>query len=255
APTPAAPPPDPRGEDFDISTLPANNGGIKNLFPPHWNKAWIAVAVALGLYIVWFLAYGMGARSQKPLPLPINTPAAPQSSTAAVPSTTVTVHVAGAVITPGVYSLPATARINDAINQAGGPTPDADTTNLNIADFVRDGAQIVVPTKAAPSTTTLPATAPQLPPTTNTTDTSTLSATPTATRSSTIDYFRAHPIDLNRASSFELQQLPGIGPSRARAIIDYRTANGLFRSVSDLDNVKGIGEKRMEVLKDLLVVR
>lgn len=252
----------PRGEDFDISTLPASPGSSdKKLFPAGWNRAWMVVAGLLAAYCLWFFAYGMGNRAQNPLPIgPII------SNSAVAPPATITVHVAGAVARPGVYSLGTGARIADALTQAGGATPDADTTNLNLAAFAQDGAQIVVPVQVAPASTAPPPviTTPSIPsapagispPTPSQLPASTGAISPAAVqKAAKIDYLRAHPIDLNQASSFELQQLPGVGPARANEIIAYRTANGLFRSVSDLGNVKGIGEKRMEVLKDLVVVR
>ncbi|BCM90558.1 hypothetical protein IAD21_02412 [Abditibacteriota bacterium] len=210
----------PRGEDFDISTLPASSGATdKKRLPPGWNLAWIGAAVVLAAYCLWFFAYGMGAHSQKPMPLgPIKT-----NGSAPVP-TTITVHVAGAVARPGVYSLNAGARITDAINQAGGPTPDAETTTLNLADFAKDGAQIIVPVRAAPVSNAVPATgaAPAVPssslgvapaaPNTLPAPTATISPA-NAQRAAQTEYLRAHPIDLNQATSFELQQLPGIGPA------------------------------------------
>lgn len=250
----------PRGEDFDISTPPTGPNNKKRL-SAEWNWSWLIVAFGLLVLCIWLFAYNMGNRAQKPLPLgPIVT----KGSVA--PATTVTVHVAGAVARPGVYSVGSNARIADALAQAGGATPDADTTNLNLAAFVQDGAQIVVPVQAAPASPASP------PPSTNSntqpappgivSPPTAQPATPTGTispaaaqKAAQIDYLRAHPIDLNQATSFELQQLPGIGPAMAEDIIAYRTANGLFRSVSDLDNVKGIGEKRMETLKDLVVVK
>jgi competence protein ComEA len=142
------------------------------------------------------------------------------------------VHVAGAVSSPGVYELDSGERIHDAVAAAGGAVPDADLAGLNLAAPLVDGSRVYVPAIGEVD----PATVPSGP-----------SATETGTGPT-------GPIDLNRATAEELQQLPGVGPATAGAIVDDRLRNGPFASVDDLDRVPGIGPAKLAALADLVSV-
>ncbi len=121
------------------------------------------------------------------------------------------VYVSGAVQHPhGVYTLPTGSLVRDAIRAAGGPTDDADLDAINLAKPLYPYEQVVVPTRSAPAAAPTPASA-------------------------------AFPLDLNRATAAELEQLPGIGPSRARDIVAYRESHGPFASVEEIQQVPGIG--------------
>jgi competence protein ComEA len=137
-----------------------------------------------------------------------------------------TVHVAGAVVSPGLYKVPEGSRVADALQRAGGPAPDASLDDLNLAGKVQDG-QKVMPRRLPPAS-------------------SPLAGAPAASGSSIIN--------INTASAADLDKLPGIGPSMAQRIIDYRNKNGPFSSVEDLDNVEGIGPKKLENLRDLVTI-
>ncbi len=139
-----------------------------------------------------------------------------------------TVHVAGAVARPGVYRLPASARVRDALRRAGGPTRRGDPNAINLAAEVADGVQIVVPRRGA-------AAAPVV------------AATPGAEAP-------APPVNLNSATLEQLDTLDGVGPVTAEAIIAYRQEHGGFRSVEDLGEVSGIGPKTLEALRDHVTV-
>jgi competence protein ComEA len=133
------------------------------------------------------------------------------------------VHVSGQVAHPGLVSLPAGARVIDAVAAAGGPTGSADQGAVNLAARVTDGQQVVVPKRgAAPPGTT-----------------------PTAGA--------AAPISLGSATAEQLETLPRIGPALAARIIAYRDAHSGFASVDDLGEVGGIGPKTLAGLKDLVV--
>ena len=265
----------PRGEEFDLSNLnkaTTENPPDENASVPKWNRAWLVLAIVLAAYCFYFWVYGLGVRAQKPLPL------GPITAKNSVVSQ-VRVHVAGAVARPGVVSLPSNARVFDALQKAGGALPNADANALNLADFVEDGAKIQVPLKAAPIPKTtptpvvivrevpvpVPATSTQSAPTSSTlspapslsfgSPSSSSSATATPKKTDNLAQLRAHPVDLNHATSAQLQQLPGVGPKMAERILAYRSENGRFKSVSDLDKVKGFGEKKMEALKDLVIVK
>lgn len=140
---------------------------------------------------------------------------------------TVAVHVAGHVKKPGLYHLDPTARIDDAVKAAGGATDDADLNQLNLAGTVEDGSQIRVPGEG--ETVEAPVSAPHR----------TRSARTAAKASAPVGQ-----VSLNSASAEELDQLPGVGPATAQKIIDYRTANGGFKSVDEVQHVKGIGPKK-----------
>ncbi len=139
----------------------------------------------------------------------------------------VTVHVAGAVRHPGVYRLRTGARANDAVRRAGGAQPQAELTQVNLAQKLEDGRQIVVPVRTPP-----PAAAP---------------ATAGPGGATTAP---AGPINLNTATLEQLDTLDGVGPATAQKILDFRAKNGGFSSVEQLDQVPGIGETRMAQLRD-----
>ena len=141
----------------------------------------------------------------------------------------VTVDVAGAVNTPGVYSLPINSRVIDAIKAAGNTLKGADVSDINLARIVKDGEQVYIypPGKAGSSVRT--------------------STQRAKTRAS-------GPIALNRASTKELETLDGIGPVLAARIVSYRSQNGPFLTVEDLLKVSGIGAAKFAQFKDKLRV-
>lgn len=211
----------------------------------------------LSLAVVGLLAYGVGRGESKvspaigasvnaappaeiiPLePAPEPTPAETEPVRKPPQDSTLVVHVAGAVQKPGVYTLPPNSRVGDAIEQAGGARADADTNALNLAEALQDGQQVYVPTKTETPTTPPPA------------HKTASSAAQTPARKQA-----RFPIDLNRASAEELEQLPGIGPVLAQRIVEYRQQVGRFESVDELRNVRGIGPKRLEQIRPLVVVR
>ncbi len=153
------------------------------------------------------------------------------------------VHVAGAVIHPGVYSLPAGSRLEQAIQAAGGAASSADLQALNLAAFLEDGSQLLVPTKAPLATAT--PNNPQVRATDLPTQVSDWKTpTPTVT----------FPININTATLQELDALPYIGQIRASEIIAYRQAHGPFKRIEDLLKVYGITQEVFDRIKGLITV-
>jgi competence protein ComEA len=161
-------------------------------------------------------------------PLPTGPPAANSAATAVV------VDVAGKVRQPGLYRLPAGARVDDAIRRAGGPLHGVDLTSLNLAARLVDGQQILVG---------LPAAAPP--------------AGVGAASDGSGDGLPAGsgvgaPVSLNAASLDQLEALPGVGPVLAQHIVDWRVAHGGFGSIEQLDDVPGIGAVKFAALRPLV---
>ena len=138
----------------------------------------------------------------------------------------VVVHVAGAVTAPGVYHLPAGARVIDAITAASGMRTDANADGVNLAAVARDGSRIYVPVVGEAAAVVV-----------GNSDPSVGATLP------------AGPIDLNTATAEELDQLPGVGPATAAAIVAYRDAHGPFATVDDLADVRGIGPAKLDALR------
>lgn len=137
-----------------------------------------------------------------------------------------TIYISGAVMQPGVIKVPAGTRIIDAINLAGGLAENADISKLNLAQPVKDGMNIKVPgdgqkLRAGRQVGTTEA---------------------------------GEKININIASKNELDKLPGIGPTLAQRIVDYRQANGPFRDCGELRNIKGITESRYNKIKDKVTI-
>jgi competence protein ComEA len=179
---------------------------------------YMASGILLGLFLaalVWVVARTPSGEAVVLRPVPTDRP--------------IVVHITGAVPRPGVYALPQGARVQDGISAAGGFLAEAQKTNINLAQSLEDGEKLDVPFIEGVS--------PVL-------------ATPVPeVVSSTTEL-----VNINTASIAELDTLPGIGPTTAQKIIDYREQNGLFRSIEDIINVSGIGPATYERLKDLITV-
>lgn len=211
--------------------------------------AWVMAAVAAVTVGVWLL---------RPAPAPVeetlpmastSVPGAAgsavpgsSSSTSSVPSELVA-HAAGAVVHPGVYALDPTARVDDLVRAAGGLAPDADAARINLAAPLADGARVYVPRigegDAPPVVGPEGATPPGGP---EPSGPGAAGDAPDAL------------IDLNTASEEELDELPGVGPAIAGAIVAFREENGGFASVDDLLDVRGIGEAKLAEIRPLVTV-
>lgn len=145
------------------------------------------------------------------------------------------VDVKGQIHKPGVYQAHNGERVIDVINRAGGVTEKADKTQVNFAEHIQDEMVIYIPAKGEEGLMTpVPSGG------------SGVTANGSASQAK---------INLNQADATELQNLPGIGPAKAAAIIEYRETSGAFQTVEDLKNVSGIGDKTFEKLKDLVDIR
>ncbi|MEH7334003.1 helix-hairpin-helix domain-containing protein [Neobacillus drentensis] len=143
------------------------------------------------------------------------------------------VDVKGQIKQPGVYQANIGERVIDVISRAGGLTDQADQGQVNFAEHVQDEMVIYIPAKGEAG------------------------AAPVSSGGTALSGDGAQKegkINLNKADENELQNLPGIGPSKAAAIIEYRNTSGPFKAVEDLKNISGIGDKTFEKLKDLVDV-
>jgi len=140
------------------------------------------------------------------------------------------VQVAGEVARPGVYRVPAGARVNEAVQRAGGLTRRADQAGVNLVARVQDGQQVIVPRRGAAGAAVA-------------------SAGSGGGGGGGGGGSSGGPVSLSSATVAQLDGLDGIGPTLAQRIVDYRQTHGGFRSVDQLRDVSGIGDKRFEALR------
>jgi len=158
------------------------------------------------------------------------------------------IHLSGAVVHPGVYSLPAQSRIWDAVQAAGGFAPGADQEALNLAAFAVDGSQIDVPVLQQDRSTEHNSI--------SVSATGSVGSTPTPTDGTPppTPYPRLHfPVDINTATGEELESLPQIGQVRAARIIAYRSSHGPFKRIEDIQNVYDITPEVYAAIRDLII--
>ncbi|MFD6516451.1 helix-hairpin-helix domain-containing protein [Rhodococcus sp. NPDC060176] len=221
---------------------------------PSRSATWVlaivaALATAIGLFTVWWDSPSMQAVPPLPSPQNVTAPtvtADDGKSPSPVPSGVVAeqrpealvVSVVGLVRTPGLVNLPPGSRIADALAAAGGVVDGAETVGLNLAQKLADGDQILVGAAdqlggVSPSSST------------------TAGSTGVAAAGETGG---AGMVNLNTATEAELDELPGVGPVTAAAIVSWRTSNGKFTDIEQLGEVDGIGPARLAKLRVLVSV-
>lgn len=232
---------------------PDEAGGADGRTVRRWAVGPVAAVRVAALLLVLGVAAAtvvLMARPTEAPAAPIETPMAvsPGADTGTTPATTepeatggaaapdVVVHVAGAVLEPGVVELPPGTRVDEAIEAAGGAAEDADLDALNLAAPVADGQQVYVPREGE----ALAGGASQQPG----------AVGPTASGSTDSGGL----VDINAADAAALESLPGIGPALAARIIAWRDEHGPFASVESLTDVSGIGPATMADLRDLVTV-
>jgi competence protein ComEA len=204
----------------------------------------ILVVVAVVAGVIWYrLGVGGGddasASPRGRASEPASTAGAPPTSSAVPKGTAarIAVHVAGAVTTPGVVELRQDARVIDALEAVGGAHADADLDRLNLAAKVTDGERVFVPKvgQADPGVVASGVSG---------------GAVGGGSGASTPGI----KLNLNTATQAQLEELPGIGPTYAQAIIAERERRGGFTSVNELRSVRGIGDKRFSEIAPLVTV-
>lgn len=163
---------------------------------------------------------------------------------------TLVVHICGAVSAPGVYELPAGSRIIDAVEAGGGFLPEADEACCNLAEEIVDGCQIYIMTKTescADGQTEKKAGIQTLPD-------SDMQTTDRNVRSNSAPALENGLVNLNTADVAALMTLPGIGESRAKAIISYREQHGAFAQIEDIMKISGIKQAAFSKIKDKITV-
>ncbi|MCK8826957.1 helix-hairpin-helix domain-containing protein [Natroniella acetigena] len=129
------------------------------------------------------------------------------------------VHLGGAVVEPGVYEIEAGARLYQVIEEAGGPTAEADLNAINLVDQLRDGTRVMIPTQGS-----------------------------TSGNGAEVNNANSK-VNINTANQKELETLQGVGPALAEQIMEYRRQNGGFSELAELKQVSGIGSKTFDNLK------
>jgi competence protein ComEA len=175
----------------------------------------------------------------RPAAIYIEPPVATPTLAATATPEPVQVYVNGAVLQQGVYALASDAIVRDAIGAAGGFSAEADATNINLALSIVDGMQIYVPTTGEePATRSQPA----------------IIMPSSAAESGNTTQEAGAIVNINTATVGELDTLPGIGPSTAQKIVDYRDENGPFASPEHILNVSGIGEAKFEQIEPFITI-
>lgn len=252
----------------EAETLPPTAAATTITLPPTW---WQWGRGALILFAVIWLTEWITTRrmlTQHPV-LRVQSSSKDASSSTQLrlaaptskPQPALVISVTGRVAKPGVYEFRPRARLRDALQKAGGALPDADLAAINLAAVLIDGQQYNIPSRLAkPSASTSHADITSSGATSSNNRDSTqgadaLSDARPRKSAKTAAADVVFPLDLNAATGAELEALPGIGPAMSARIIEYRAQNGGFKSVDDLDDVRGIGPKKMEKLRPLVIVR
>jgi competence protein ComEA len=217
-----------------------------------FDKRWIAIGGAIvllgaGLLLPRPAGPTRGATVSTDSTVPPQSATIAQATASPAPAE-IAVYVCGAVKRPGVYSFAPGSRVVDALQQAGGPLPEADVEQINLAQPLSDAMKVMVPRKGQVLA------ADQYPALASSSNDGPSVGTHRRGRHSRGGSRGAHKLapgqtlDVNTATADELVQLPGVGPSLAQRIVDYRQQYGPFQTIDDLQNVPGIGPSKFDRL-------
>lgn len=180
----------------------------------------VNILIGFLLGVVAILTINLITAPPRGLPIELNPPPTPQP---------LRIHVNGAVQYPGVYTLPPGSIVQDVIDLAGGITGLADLKNTNLASPLLDGQLVYIYSTSEQGTVS---------------DNPSTPVNPNITK-----------LNLNTATAIDLETLPGIGPSLAEEIVNFRSENGPFETIEDLLEISGIGPAKLEQLRDYVIVR
>lgn len=214
----------------------------------------VALAACAALLRAVHPSSGGDAPALAALPLETVLPVRPTPLRTATPAPVV-VYVAGEVLRPGVYRLPASGRVDDAVRAAGGQSAAADPVGVNLAERLRDGEEIVVPARGA----AVPAVASRR----NSATSPRRRRGSAVARAGTAPKHRSsgkrgrkappeNPVDVNSADAATLETIPGIGPRLAERIVEFRETNGAFATPDELLDVNGISERLLDEISPYL---
>lgn len=197
-----------------------------NIYLRKYTKQLITAGIALigALLLFWFLTR-TAAPVAEATPKPVDQTKAAESETPKS-SKTIVVDIKGAVSKPGVYQVAKDARVQDLVHLAGGVNQTADMKQINLAAKLKDEESIYIAKIGE-----------------------------IAEQTDTDKQTKDDTVNINTASLQELQGIPGVGPAKAQAILEYRESTGLFQKVEDLKNISGFGEKTIERLKNFIAVK
>ncbi|WP_088815290.1 MULTISPECIES: helix-hairpin-helix domain-containing protein [Listeria] len=202
---------------------------MKELYQKYPKWFWLCGAIVLCIIVISYVMLQPATNNAAKAELIPNVPKEETAETEEKSgSKTVVVDVKGAVKNPGVYEIAFDGRVKDAITISGGFTAEADLNAINLAEKLKDEMVITVYKNGE--------------------------AKQIASSGSAENSNAGQKINLNQASISDLQQVPGIGAAKAKAILEYREKEGLFQTINDLKNVSGIGEKTVEKLKEYVEV-
>jgi len=245
-----------------------------------WQRVVAAVfGVPLAVFAVWWMVRAPAPPVESQIPFApatsaasdvgragsatpdIGAPLSPDTPLTPDAPLTIVVHIVGAVVEPGVYELPVGARGDDAVRAAGGLTSQADVRAVNLALQLVDGEQLVIPRKGealSPAGSRQPsgATGSGNNGSGSSSGSSGLGSGGTRDNTTGAPSSVSAPrlVNINRASVAELDQLPGVGPSTARAIVEHRERHGPYATVDDLLAVRGIGPAKLAEMRAMVSV-
>lgn len=204
-------------------------------------KQKIGIIFLIGACIIVISIYFIKRMDEKEQYIETNTQEIQQTGNTIISEKKIIIHITGSVQKEGIVELEENSRISDAIEAAGGLLSDANVQNVNLAYKIKDGQKIYIPSiYDEEENETI---------STQNGDNIIIEAKEEITQTD-----EKQKININTATQTELETLPGIGPSTALKIIEYRKENGNFYNIDEIKDIPGIGEKKYEEIKDHICI-
>lgn len=201
-------------------------------------KIIVIIVIIIGIALIGYYVYGQENRTEENNELEENLNVEQNEIKEEKIPETIKVHITGAVQKEGIIELETNSRIADAVEKAGGLKEEADLTKINLAYLLEDGVKIHIPYQNEKESTEEIQT--EIPQESNTQNKK---------------QEQTKKVNINTANQTELETLPGIGPSTALKIIQYRTEKGKFKTIEGVKEVSGIGDSKYNKIKDFISIK